>query len=293
MFEGFELKRIKTENADINLRIGGKGEAVILLHGYPQTHACWHKMAPILRENFTVIIPDLRGYGDSVGPDPDIDNQLYSKRAMAKDIKHVLNDLSVEFASVVGHDRGGRVAYRFALDHPDRITKLVVLDIIPTSEMWEKMGVQAFISGYHWQFLAQPHGLPEYMIGLDSERYLRHTLDSWAKIENSFSTPAMTEYLRCFSKASVIASCCADYRAGATSDWENDKLDKKMENKISCPVMTLWGQREGRNNLDNISIWNDWCDQPVSGHAVECGHFLPEENPDATLKAIIPFLESN
>jgi haloacetate dehalogenase len=291
MFDGFELKRIKTENADINLRVGGQGEALILLHGYPQTHACWHKMAPILRENFTVIIPDLRGYGDSVGPDPDIDNQLYSKRAMARDIKHVLNDLSVEVASIVGHDRGGRVAYRFALDHPDRIRKLVVLDIIPTSEMWEKMTAQAFISGYHWQFLAQPHGLPEYMIGLDSERYLRHTLDSWAKIENSFSTSAMTEYLRCFSNASVIASCCADYRAGATSDWENDKLDKQMENKIGCPVMTLWGQREGRNNLDNISIWNDWCDQPVFGHSVQCGHFLPEENPIATLKAIIPFLE--
>jgi Predicted hydrolases or acyltransferases (alpha/beta hydrolase superfamily) len=209
---------------------------------------------------------------------------------MARDIAHILSDLSVEVASVVGHDRGGRVAYRLALDHPDRIRKLVVLDIVPTSEMWEKMTAQAFISGYHWQFLAQPHGLPEYMIGLDPERYLRHTLDSWAKIENSFSTVAMDEYLRCFSKTSVIASCCADYRAGATSDWENDKLDKQMENKISCPVMTLWGQREGRNNLDNISIWSDWCDQPVSGHAVECGHFLPEENPNATLKAIIPFL---
>lgn len=291
MFDGFELKRIKTENADINFRIGGQGEALILLHGYPQTHACWHKMAPILMENFTVILPDLRGYGDSIGPDPDIDNQLYSKRAMARDIKHVLNGLSIEVASVVGHDRGGRVAYRFALDHPDRIRKLVVLDIIPTSEMWEKMTAQAFISGYHWQFLAQPHGLPEYMIGLDSERYLRHTLDSWAKIENSFSTSAMTEYLRCFSKTSVIASCCADYRAGATSDWENDKLDKQVGNKIGCPVMTLWGQREGRNNLDNISIWNDWCDQPASGHSVQCGHFLPEENPAATLKAIIPFLE--
>jgi haloacetate dehalogenase len=248
-------------------------------------------MAPILMENFTVIMPDLRGYGDSIGPDPDTDNQLYSKRAMARDIKHVLNDLSIEVASVIGHDRGGRVAYRFALDHPDRIRKLVVLDIIPTSEMWEKMTAQAFISGYHWQFLAQPHGLPEYMIGLDSERYLRHTLDSWAKIENSFSTSAMTEYLRCFSKTSVIASCCADYRAGATSDWENDKLDKQVGNKIGCPVMTLWGQREGRNNLDNISIWNDWCDQPASGHSVQCGHFLPEENPAATLKAIIPFLE--
>ena len=290
MFEGFELKRIKTEDADINLRVGGKGEALVLLHGYPQTHVCWHKMAPILRENFTVIIPDLRGYGDSVGPDPDTDNQLYSKRAMARDIAHILSDLSVEAASVVGHDRGGRVAYRLALDHPDRIRKLVVLDIVPTSEMWEKMTAQAFISGYHWQFLAQPHGLPEYMVGLDPERYLRHTLDSWAKIENSFSTAAMDEYLRCFSKTSVIASCCADYRAGATSDWENDQLDKQMENKISCPVMTLWGQREGRNNLDHISIWSDWCDQPVSGHAVECGHFLPEENPNATLKAIIPFL---
>mgnify|MGYP003310595649 FL=1 len=129
MFEGFELKRVKTENADINLRIGGKGEALILLHGYPQTHACWHKMAPILIENYTVIIPDLRGYGDSIGPDPDIDNQLYSKRAMARDIEHVLNDLSIEVASVVGHDRGGRVAYRFALDHPDRIRKLIVLDL--------------------------------------------------------------------------------------------------------------------------------------------------------------------
>lgn len=293
MFEEFETKRILTDNAEINIRVGGRGKALVLLHGYPQTHACWHKITPKLIENFTVILPDLRGYGDSIGPTPDTDNQLYSKRAMANDLTFVLDALSINQAMVVGHDRGGRVGYRFALDHAERIEKLVVLDIIPTSEMWERMNAQGFISGYHWQFLAQPDGLPEHMIGLDPERYLRHTLDSWAKVRGSFSSEAMDEYLRCFRQASVISSCCADYRSGATSDWYNDAEDKKAGKKIICPVMTLWGQRDGRSNLDNISIWQDWCASPPVGHSVDCGHFLPEENPEETLSALLPFLKES
>jgi haloacetate dehalogenase len=290
MFKDFKTKKIIIGDTKINLQIGGQGKALMLLHGYPQTHICWHKLVPALMENFTVITPDLRGYGDSIGPVPDSENQLYSKRAMANDVASILDDLSIDKAMVVGHDRGGRVGYRFALDYPERIERLAVLDIIPTSEMWERMLASGFISGYHWQYLAQPNGLPEHMIGLDPDRYLKHTLSSWTKTKNSFSRLAMNEYLRCFRNPSVVAACCADYRAGASLDWHNDAVDKKARKKIECPLMTLWGKRDGRENIDNISIWQEWCSQTVVGHAIESGHFLQEENPEDTLAALLSFL---
>lgn len=290
MFEGFEARDIDTGDATIRVRIGGAGPSVVLLHGYPQSGACWHKVAPELAKDYRVIVPDLRGYGDSIGPTPDAANRLYSKRAMAEDIARVLDALSEDKARIVGHDRGGRVAYRFALDHPDRTERLAVLDMVPTSETWERMEAVEAIAAYHWPFLAQGGGLPERMIGHDPDDYLTHTLQSWIQVKDCFTEPAMTEYLRCFRKPSVIAACCADYRAGATVDWDNDRADRVAGQKIACPVLALWGERPGREKSGSLEIWREWCNGPVSGGPVDSGHFLAEENPDDTLAALRGFL---
>ena len=292
MFEGFERRTIGVGEAEIALRLKGRGPAVVLLHGYPQTHVCWHRVAPSLAERFTVIVPDLRGYGDSRGPAPDPENLTHSKRAMAGDLAGVLDALDIGSAAVAGHDRGGRVAYRFALDHPDRITGLAVLDMIPTIEMWERMDADGFIAGYHWQFLAQPGGLPERMIAHDPDDYLEHTLRSWTVVDDCFSGEAMAEYRRCFRTPSVIAACCADYRAGATVDREIDRADRAAGRRISCPVHALWGSgRRGRGGFDMRDVWQEWCAQPVSGGPIACGHFLPEEAPESTLASLSRFLE--
>lgn len=290
MFEGFQTSTVDTGEARIHIRVGGAGPAVVLLHGYPQSGVCWHKVAPTLAERYRVIIPDLRGYGDSVGPIPDEANMLYSKRAMAGDVARVLDALSEEQAMVVGHDRGGRVAYRFALDHPERTRKLAVLDMIPTSETWERMVAVEAIAAYHWPFLAQGNGLPERMIGHDPDDYLRHTLHSWIRVEDCFTEAAMAEYLRCFAKPSVIAACCADYRAGATVDWEIDRADRAAGKKIACPLLALWGQRPDREKSKSLDVWRAWCAGPVSGGPIDSGHFLAEENPSETLAALSDFL---
>jgi haloacetate dehalogenase len=292
MFEGFQTTRVDVGDAIIHTRVGGDGPAVLLQHGYPQSGVCWHKIAPMLAERYRVIIPDLRGYGDSVGPVPDAANKYYSKRVMANDVVAVLDELAVDKVNFVGHDRGGRVAYRFALDHPDRISNLAVLDMIPTSETWERMTGAEAIGVYHWPFLAQGDGLPERMIGKDPDDYLQHTLDSWTRVKDCFTPEAMAEYLRCFRDPAVIAACCADYRAGATVDWEMDRADKSAGRQISCPTLALWGQRPGREKTDNPRVWKEWCSGEVSGQPIDSGHFLAEENPADTLAALSAFLEA-
>lgn len=290
MFEGFESYQFDTGEAKIYARIGGHGSTVVLLHGYPQSHVCWHKIAPDLAKSHQVIAIDLRGYGDSRGPVPDVENKLYSKRAMAADVARVLDEFGIGHTAIVGHDRGGRVAYRFALDYPDRTERLVVLDMVPTSEMWGRLDAKGFIAGYHWPFLAQPGGLPERMIGHDSDDYLRHTLQSWTAVEGCFTDEAMAEYLRCFRNPAMIAASCADYRAGATVDWEIDCGDRVAGNLIGCPTLALWGDRRGRLGVDHLEVWRTWCSGPVDGKPIRCGHFLPEENPRETLSSLRPFL---
>jgi len=289
MFEGFEIRKVETGEATIHVRVGGTGPVVVLLHGYPQSGVYWHKIAPSLAERYRVIIPDLRGYGDSVGPAPDEANMLYSKRAMAGDVAQVLDALSEDGAMIVGHDRGGRVAYRFALDHPERTRKLAVLDMVPTSETWERMVAAEAIAAYHWPFLAQGNGLPERMIGHDPDDYLRHTLNSWTRVKDCFTEAAMAEYLRCFAKPSVIAACCADYRAGATVDWEIDRADAEAGGKIACPLLALWGQRPGREKSKSLEIWGAWCAGPASRGPLDSGHLLAAENPTATLAPLSHF----
>lgn len=292
MFPGFSQHKITTRGAEINLRRGGNGSPVLLLHGYPQSHVMWHRIAPDLARRFTVVAADLRGYGDSSKPAPAPDHSTYSKRAMAEDMVEMMAQLGWSRFSVVGHDRGARVAYRLALDHPDAVMKLVVLDIVPTHTMWTRMNMKLALGTYHWLFLAQPDGLPERMIGADPEYYLRETLRRWARRPDAFAPEAMAEYIRCFKDPAAIRGACEDYRAGATIDFALDEADYGKR-RIACPVLALWGQRgfaKGNDDSDDpLTVWRQWADD-VRGHGIRCGHFLPEEAPVETRAAIEEFL---
>ena len=282
MFEGFAQADIDTGEAVIRVRHGGSGPPLLLLHGYPQTHVMWHWVAPRLARDFTVVVPDLRGYGDSSKPPTTPDHAPYSKRAMARDQIAVMEQLGFERFAVAGHDRGGRVAYRLALDHPERVCKLAVLDIIPTGEAFRRAD-RAFGLGYwHWFFLAQPDDLPERLITADPDAYYLR----W--FSDAFAPEAVAEYRRCFRDPATTHTMCEDYRAGATIDFALDEADRGRR-RIACPVLVLWGRR-GRLDAwyDVLAVWRDWADD-VRGRALDCGHFLPEEAPDETYAELHAF----
>jgi haloacetate dehalogenase len=292
LFPGFTQHRIGAKGAEINLRRGGEGPPVLLLHGYPQTHLCWHRIAPDLARRFTVVAADLRGYGDSSKPPSTRDHAAYSKRSMAQDMVEVMAQLGFAKFAVVGHNRGGRVAYRMAFDHPDAVVRLAVLDIVPTYTMWQRLQMKRGIATYHWFFLAQPDGLPEHLIGADPAYYLKEKLRRWSGSVDAFPGSVVAEYVRCFADPACIHATCEDYRAGATVDFELDKADYGKR-KIACPVLALWGQRgfaKGNDDSDNpLADWREWADD-VRGMPIRSGHFLPEEAPAETLKALEEFL---
>jgi haloacetate dehalogenase len=285
MFEDFTSERIETPEATICIRRAGNGPPLLLLHGYPQSHVMWHRIAPALAQEFTVICPDLRGYGDSSKPPTTPDHEPYSKRALARDQVAVMQALGSERFRVVGHDRGGRVAYRMALDHPDRVEKLVTIDIAPTGEMYRRTDM-AFALGYwHWFFLPQPHDFPERVISAAPDAF-------FARLD--FFDPAVREhYRRCYTEPDMIHATCEDYRAGATYDFQLDEADRAAGAKIPCPVLALWGSKGlvGRT-YDVLEIWRAWADD-VQGQPIEGGHFLPEEAPEETLKALWSFLRTS
>jgi haloacetate dehalogenase len=282
MFEGFAVSRIATSEAEIHVRHGGAGPPLLLLHGNPQTHAMWHRIAPCLARHFTVVASDLRGYGDSSKPVSTPDHESYSKRAMARDQVEVMTRLGFDRFFVAGHDRGGRCAYRMAIDHPERVAKLAVLDIVPTGEAFRRADM-AFALGYwHWFFLAQPFDLPERMILAQGDDYClrgrRHL----------FAPEALGEYLRCFRDPAMIHAMCEDYRAGAGIDCRLDERDRGQR-PIACPVLALWGGRGPLNAwYDVLGIWRDWATD-VSGHSLDCGHYLAEEAPEETFAALEAF----
>jgi haloacetate dehalogenase len=290
LFPGFRRARIPTRETDIQLVVGGQGPPLLLLHGYPETHACWHRIAPALATRFTVVCPDLRGYGDSGRPASDSSHRAYSKRMMAQDQCEVMAQLGFERFAVAGHDRGGRVAYRLALDHPERVTRLAVLDIVPTIETWERLDRTEGLATYHWYFLAQPPDLPERLIGADPDYFLRWTLDTWTGRAGAIDPRAVGEYRRAFRDPDVIRATCEDYRAGATVDVEDDVADRGIR-RIRCPVLVLWGEAAADPGWDPIAIWRSWAPD-VRGHGLPSGHFLPEEAPAETLAALEPFLLS-
>ena len=289
MFESFEKRRIETPGAEIELIRGGEGPPVLLLHGYPQTHAMWHLVAPPLAEDFTVVAADLRGYGDSSKPFGEKDHSTYSKRAMAGDLTSVMDSLGFDSFAVVGHDRGGRVGHRMALDFVDRVTKLAVLDIVPTRHVFQTVDKDLATAYYHWFFYIQPYDLPETLIGADPVYYLRKKLGGWGTPLETFASEALAEYERCFDADTIHASC-EDYRAAASIDLVHDEEDWNSDKKVGCPLLTLWGGRGVMEKTYDVkTVWREYASN-VSGKPLDAGHYLAEEQPEETTRELRGFL---
>ena len=286
-FPGFEDRRIETSGASINLVTGGSGPPLLLLHGYPQTHLMWRKLAPRLAAEFTVVAPDLRGYGDSSKPPAGPDNANYSKRSLAQDQVETMAALGFERFAVAGHDRGARVAHRLARDHPERIERLALLDIVPTLYRFETIDQKAATSSWHGFFLLQPSGFPERLIGAEAEFFLRHQLGALLREPAKLEPEAFAEYLRCFKNPETIRATCDEYRAGATIDLVHDRADRGR--RLTMRLLMLWGERSSQGSgYDILSVWRDHAED-VTGHAVNSGHFLPEEAPEDTYRALRDF----
>jgi len=290
MFESFTEEHIALPN-DINIKVrhAGNGPPVLLLHGYPQTSACWHLVAPeLIAAGFTVVVPDLRGYGGSDKPASSDDHSTYSKREMAADQILLMQELGFAKFYLAGHDRGARVAHRLVLDYPDAVLKLAVLDIAPTSTMYASTDRTFATAYYHWFFLIQPSPLPETLISADPGFYLRSKLGAWGRSGMSvFNPDAVEEYTRYFEDPACISATCEDYRAAATIDLKHDLEDQ--EQRMACPVLALWGGEGLVEQLYDVrSVWLEkaW---NVQGRSIPCGHFLPEEAPEETSKALIDF----
>jgi haloacetate dehalogenase len=290
LFPGFVSRRIATPGAEIHCVVGGSGPPLLLLHGYPQTHAMWHRIAPRLAERYTVVCSDLRGYGDSAKPDGGADHAAYAKRAMAADQVEVMRALGFARFRLAGHDRGARVAHRLCLDHPDVVERVAILDISPTRTMYGATDKAFATAYYHWFFLIQPFDLPERLIGADPVYYLRKKLAGWSSGLQHFDPRALAEYERCFSDPATIHATCEDYRAAAGIDLEHDAADAAA--RVESPLLALWGTKGVVNRLfDPIADWKSVA-RDVRGRALQSGHFLAEEAPAETLAELLAFFRS-
>lgn len=292
-FPGFEQTNIELRETGINLRVGGSGDPVLLLHGYPQSHTMWRKVAPILADHFTIVVTDLRGYGDSGKPNSGKDHAGYSKRASAEDQREVMSQLGFSSFHLVGHDRGARVGHRLALDSPEFVEKFVSLDVVPTSEIFTSIDAQLAKAYFHWFLMLQPEPLAETLMQCNAEYYLRWIFNRWSSVEGAIEEDAINEYLRCFIKPGAIHAMCEDYRA-VEIDMKHDREDKGR--KVECPMLALWGADQNHHpgwpsmQLDVLEEWRKRAND-VRGYAIDCGHFLPEEAPDETAKSILDFLK--
>ncbi|MBU3731446.1 MAG: alpha/beta hydrolase [Beijerinckiaceae bacterium] len=291
LYPGFESRFFETSGARIHVRMGGKGPPLVLLHGFPQTGVEWHRVAPQLAQHFTLIIPDLRGYGFSSAPKGDA--ALYSKRAMGSDVIAILDQLNYrEPVRIVGHDRGARVTYRLALDHPTRVQRLALIDIAPTLCVWEGMNATSAMKIYHWMFLAQPFPLPERLIAADPAFYVDHTIASWTASRRiaSYDARAMDHYRANLLRPDYTHSACQDYRAGQTLDLAHDRASRDKGETIQCPTFILWGEAGIPAAGGPLQQWRETFAPQAEGTALSCGHFTPEEDPQGTLDALLPFL---
>jgi haloacetate dehalogenase len=291
--DGFRIERRRVGEISLNVRFDAAAPPhrppLLLLHGFPQTHVIWHRVAELLRGHFTLVIPDLRGYGDSDKPTGPADHSAYSKRTMARDVLELMRGLGHESFFLCGHDRGGRAAHRLALDAPAAVRALAVLDISPTLTMYERTTMEFARSYYHWFFLIQPAPLPERLIGADPSFYLRSKLGGWGSEGLSIFDPrALAEYERCFAEPGAIHAMCEDYRAAATIDLTHDRADAKR--RIACPVHVLWGERGVVHRLFTpLEDWRAKCANEVTGGALPTGHYIPEEAPELLARELEAF----
>ncbi|MEM6670944.1 MAG: alpha/beta hydrolase [Pseudomonadota bacterium] len=289
LFPGFTTDTFHTDGAEIFYRTGGAGPPLLLLHGFPQTGAMWARSAQLLAQNFRVVVPDLRGYGRSSGP---VGEAFYTKRVMGRDFGALMTSLGFETFNIAGHDRGGRVAYRLALDAPERIEKIAVLDILPTIEYWRSFASRSFAVGiYHWGFLAQPYPLPERLISGAPEFYIDQKLKDWSGGDDlsPYDPAALEEYRAAARDPATLRAMCDDYRAGAGVDAEHDEADEAAGRKITAPLQVLWGAKGiAQKSQGPLAVWRRWA-ETVSDLPMNSGHFIPEEQPEETAKALASF----
>ncbi len=286
-FGGYALADLPVGEVALRVRSGGSGPPLLLLHGYPETHLMWGGIAGALAERFTVVAPDLRGYGDSSKPPTVPGHETYGKRAMAADGVRLMRQLGFDRFDVVGHDRGGRAAYRMALDSPEAVRRVTVMDVVPTAEVWARADARMALGYWHWAFLAQPEPVPERIVAADPEFFF---LDAeFGGVIRGFRPEAVADYARCLRDPAVVHAMCEDYRAGATCDRDDDEADRAAGRRITRPLQVLWA---GRGALaawyDTLAVWREWADD-VTGEALDSGHFLVEERPAETLAAILRF----
>jgi haloacetate dehalogenase len=292
-FDGFEAADHNVNGIRLHARVGGRHDAppLLLVHGFPQSHVLWHRVAQVLAPHFRLVLPDLRGYGRSDKPCGDSEHANYSKRTMAADLVALMRSLGHERFFVAGHDRGGRVAHRLALDHADAVARLCVIDIAPTFDMYAATDMRFARAYYHWFHLIQPHPLPEKMIEGCARDYLLAKLGGWGSAGTAYIEPAaLAEYERCFCTPEAIHGACEDYRASAGIDLEHDRASREAGSKVACEMLVIWGERGVVHRLfDPLALWRAQCAGQVSGLAVPAGHFIPEELPGETASALRTF----
>jgi haloacetate dehalogenase len=296
-FPGFTSQHIRTQGVDIHLRTGGnpQGSALLLVHGFPQSHVMWHRVAQRLAPHYHLVLPDLRGYGDSSKPQGDPDHANYSKRAMAQDLVQVMDSLGLPEFYLCGHDRGARVSHRLALDHPERVRKLCLIDIAPTLDMYEGTNMGFARDYYHWFFLIQPAPLPERMIGSSpavTRQWLHTTLGGWGSPNLHWMEPAaLAAYEQHFAHPDSIHSACEDYRASAGIDLAHDRESRASGQRIACDTHLLWGKRGVVNrHFKPMALWQPLCAGQLSGEALNAGHFIPEELHKLTANTLRRFM---
>jgi haloacetate dehalogenase len=297
MLTGFEMTEVQTGETSIFVRYSGSGYPILLLHGFPQTHVMWRSVAPLLARRFTVVCADLRGYGRSGCPASAPDHGPYAKRRMAQDMVAVMERLGFPRFSIAGHDRGGRVAYRLALDHPGRIERLAVLDILPTGTVWDRADARLALAYWPWSLLAQPEPLPERLIGAAAEAVVDAALDGWGSPASIFGTEVRAAYVQALHDPARIHAICEEYRAAATLDRAHDEADRNCGRRIACPILVLWS---GAGPLSSwyieaggpLALWREWGDD-VQGGPLDAGHFFPEEIPHATADTLASFFAAD
>ena len=284
MFDGFETRRATVDDTEFHLRIGGSGPPVLLLHGFPQTHMAFHRLAPLLADRFTLVIPDTPGYGASRGPQPT--PERFAKRRLARLCAGLMTGLGFERFHLAGHDRGGRIGYRMALDMPERVASFGILDIVPTVEVWEKMDWQAALGGYHWLLLGQRDPFLRDLLAGDGPGYVRHLIDRWAGHRDRLDPEAVTAYCDAYRDPAVVDAMFADYQAGADLDVTADRESRASGARIGCPCTLLWGSRYLKEKGEtHLSVWQRWAGD-VRDVRLDCGHFLAEEEPQACATAL-------